>query len=150
MYRRLAVANEPDALLHDRANVEAVREACIRCNEANAAHLAHGQDAFVNDLRHIGLEHERLLDFVQHGLRLVESTAVERDVESAGHELLDLARNVLDLGKVDHVDAELGPCHLKTLRYTVDANNLLRALELSPFRGIEANGTKTLRRSEGE
>lgn len=42
--------------------------------------LPDGEDHLVDGLEDVGLEHERLLDLVEHGLGLVERSAVEGDV----------------------------------------------------------------------
>lgn len=122
-----------DALLHERADVEVVRVGRISGNEPDTASLAHRLDALVDRLADIGLEHERLLDFVKDSLGFMERGGVDSDVQAVWEQLeethghIDAARGVKDL------DAELLLGVGEPRGNEVDHDDRLGALDLSPL-----------------
>lgn len=143
----LAITNKTHALLHQRADVDVVRVPSVGSNEAAAAALLHAHDHLVDDLGHVRLEHERLLNLVQQALRLVEGTAVERDVEAAGADLLETLDHVSVLGEVERLDAALFLSESETLGDAVNADDALGALEFGPLGYALTDGTETLNRA---
>jgi hypothetical protein len=57
--------------------------------------LPDGEDHLVDGLEDVGLEHERLLDLVEHSLGLVERSAVEGDVWEGGRKKRQTGQRLL-------------------------------------------------------
>lgn len=67
-----SLENEPDTLLHEGPDVDTIREARVRSDDATTTHLPNSEKHLVQRLRYVSLEHQELLDFVRERLRLVE------------------------------------------------------------------------------
>lgn len=82
LHRRLAAA-QLQLLLHERAEVEAVRDAGVRARERHAAALAHRAQARVDDLGRVALDRQRGHRAVQQARGVVHADGVDDDVRRA-------------------------------------------------------------------
>ena len=64
----------PNTLLHERADVDAVCKSRVRGSNSTSAHLTSSHQHLINGFWNIRLQHKGLLNFVRHGLGLMERT----------------------------------------------------------------------------
>lgn len=126
-----------------------VRVRRVNARDADATKVNRRLDHLVQELARVRLEPRRHLDLVQPALGVLAGGALERDVESgrarlgqsvraALGELVDRVRDVLDLVKVDRVDADVGVVPLDDLFKVVEAP--LRVVDRDEVRGAAHRG----------
>lgn len=150
VHRSLSVPNEPDPFLHQRTDVDVVREAGVSGNDTDTAALLHAREHLVDDFWHVRLQHQSLLHLVQQGLRLMERTTVECDVESSRADLLETLHDIRMDREVKGFDARLLLGKGETFRNSVNTDDTLRALEFGEFRHALADGAQTLRQTASD
>ena len=104
VHRRLAVPNQPDAALHQAADVEVVGEADVDAGDTDAPEALDACDALVQDLRGVSFRAEEQLEVVRPSLGVLACRALEGDVWPAVFHLLERRRDAFALGERAVVD----------------------------------------------
>lgn len=145
MHRRLPITNEPDTALHQRANVEVVRETDVHTRDAAAPKVARTCNHLVDELARVCLQTEHHLKVVRPALCVLAGCGLDADIwaavvahflEDAGHGLA-----LAELGVVDGFDVRV--CLLDEIEapVCVDDDDLRGAVEQRKFSRHLANGS---------
>ena len=94
---------QPDPFLHDRSDVQSVREPSVGSDGPDPSELLHSQERLVQRLARICLQGQRLTDLVSDRLGLMESGSINGNVQPVGDEPFNPLGHVRVDGEVDGV-----------------------------------------------